>query len=239
VIHNGRYKERKENSMLGGRTADLLRSDLLRGLKGDARQSLTDLAQVRSYHSFGQIVREGERADFLYCVLNGHIRLSKSAGTTREADIRICEPGDTFGECLVAGGTSYAYSAYAAEPTDLALLDLSAVRRLVEQYPSIERNIMRLTARHLLATMDCVASDRLHTASQKVAHYLLGRCPGDGPSATFKLPYQKRVLAGKLGLAPEALSRAFASLARAGVAVKGKTIYLENLRLLSNEAGDR
>jgi len=221
------------------KNAILLQSDLFRGLRGQARERLCNLARMRSYAAFDQIVWEGGRADFLYCVLNGHVRLSKSAGTRREADIRICEPGDTFGECLVTGGIAYAYSAYATEQTEIALFDLAVVRMLVDEYPVIERNIMRLTSRHLLAALDCVASDRLHTASQKVAHYLLGQCGGDAPSATFKLPYQKRVLAGKLGLAPEALSRAFASLARSGVAVKGKTIHLESVRLLSNEAGDR
>ena len=69
-------------------------------------------------------------------------------------------------------------------------------------------------------------------APQRVAHYLLTHCATDGGPASIRLPFQKSLLAGKLGLAPEALSRAFSTLRRAGVTVRGRTIQINDVSAL-------
>ena len=71
-----------------------------------------------------------------------------------------------------------------------------------------------------------LADDRLHTAPQRVARYLLSHCAPDGRAVSFRLPYQKSLLAGKLGLAPEALSRAFSLLRNHGVNVRGRLVQI-------------
>ncbi|MEJ2743580.1 MAG: Crp/Fnr family transcriptional regulator [Gammaproteobacteria bacterium] len=77
-----------------------------------------------------------------------------------------------------------------------------------------------------------VADDRLHTAPQRVANFILKNCPDAAESARFRLPFQKSLLAGKLGLAPEALSRAFSSLKAAGVSVRGRVIEIKDVNAL-------
>ena len=62
--------------------------------------------------------------------------------------------------------------------------------------------------------------------SQRVARYLLSHCAPDGRAVSFRLPYQKSLLAGKLGLAPEALSRAFSLLRNHGVNVRGRLVQI-------------
>jgi hypothetical protein len=59
----------------------------------------------------------------------------------------------------------------------------------------------------------------------------MSRCPASATTSrvTFRLPYRKRILAGKLGLAPEALSRAFAALAASGVEVRGKVVLVDSV----------
>jgi len=66
-------------------------------------------------------------------------------------------------------------------------------------------------------------------AAQSVANFLLRQCPDAALQATFRLPYKKQILAGKLRLGPEAPSRAFAALAQCGVDVKGRTVRIENV----------
>jgi len=46
------------------------------------------------------------------------------------------------------------------------------------------------------------------------------------------LPFQKSLLAGKLGLAPEALSRAFSALKKAGVTVRGRIVQVNDVAAL-------
>ncbi|MBY3095119.1 cyclic nucleotide-binding domain-containing protein [Rhizobium laguerreae] len=210
----------------------LLRSDLFDGLNEATVEQLAATARFQTFAPDERIITEGQPAAFVYCVMSGFIRLSKSESAGREADICICEPGDTFGEYLLSGGGSYAYSAWSADGAEVAFFQLSDLQALADRYPIMHRNVMRITTRHLLCALDCIAGDRLHTAAQRVANYIVGRCPASASQVTFRLPYRKRILAGKLGLAPEALSRAFAALVPAGVEVKGRIVLVDSVDLL-------
>ncbi|WP_064697670.1 Crp/Fnr family transcriptional regulator [Rhizobium aegyptiacum] len=210
----------------------LLRSDLFDGLDGATIEELAATARFQSFAPDERIIAEGAPASFVYCVMRGFVRLSKSESAGREADIYVCECGDTFGEYLLSGGGAYAYSAWSADGAEVALFELSDLRTLADRYPIIHRNIMRIVTRHLLGAMDCIAGDRLHTAAQRVANYIVSRCPASASQVTFRLPYRKKILAGKLGLAPEALSRAFAALVPAGVEVRGKVVLVDSVDLL-------
>lgn len=178
------------------------------------------------------LFREGEHAEHLYCVLDGYVRLYRLSRDGREADVRICGPGDTFNECLIFGAEHYHYNAQSAERCTFARFDLARIRTMIDDDPKVARTLMRCLSRSLLTTMDCVANDRLQTAPQRVANYLITQGPGDATSFSLRLPFQKSVLAGKLGLAPEALSRAFSSLRDVGVIVRGRIIQVSDIAAL-------
>ncbi|RWY66007.1 Crp/Fnr family transcriptional regulator [Rhizobium leguminosarum] len=212
----------------------LLQSELFAGLDQATAEQFTATAELRTFAADEKIITEGQQASFVYCVMNGFVRLSKSESAGREADICVCEPGDTFGEYLLVGGDSYAYSARSADGAEVALFAVTDLQAFAAQYPVVHRNVMRIMVRHLLGAMDCIAGDRLLTAAQRVASYLISRCSASTTTTriTFRIPYRKRILAGKLGLAPEALSRAFAALAASGVKVRGKALLIDSVDLL-------
>lgn len=74
--------------------------------------------------------------------------------------------------------------------------------------------------------------DRMQTAPQRVANYLLTHCIENGATASLRLPFPKNLLARKLGLAPEALSRAFSALKTKGVTVRGRAIAVRDVKVL-------
>ncbi|RDJ10351.1 Crp/Fnr family transcriptional regulator [Rhizobium grahamii] len=195
------------------------------------RDALLSCAVAVRYEPQDVLFREDGNARYFYCVLSGYVRLYRGS-EDREADISICEPGDSFGECLVLVGDRYNYSAQAMEHAILARFDLGQVRRLLDEQPRVGRAIARSLSQHLLSTMDCLARDRMQTSQQRVAHYLLTHCTNEGARASLRLPFQKSLLARKLGLAPEALSRAFSALRTSGVTVSGRAIAIEDVRAL-------
>jgi CRP-like cAMP-binding protein len=103
---------------------------------------------------------------------------------------------------------------------------------LLEERPRIGKAITRSLSLHLISMMECLASDRMQTAPQRVAHYLLTHCAENGAAASLRLPFPKNLLARKLGLAPEALSRAFSTLKTKGVTVRGRAIAISDVNLL-------
>ncbi|CAN7425377.1 Crp/Fnr family transcriptional regulator [Rhizobium sp. LjRoot258] len=195
------------------------------------QDALLSCAVAVRYEPQDVLFREHEKARSFYCVLNGYVRLY-SGSQDREADISICEPGDSFGECLVLAGEGYNYSAQAMEHAILARFDIAQVKALLDQRPRIGGAIARSLSQHLLSTMECLARDRMQTSPQRVAHYLLAHCTNEGTRASLRLPFQKSLLARKLGLAPEALSRAFSTLRTSGVSVSGRAIAIEDINVL-------
>ncbi len=199
------------------------------GLEGDAAATLLEHAEIRSFSPNECIIKEGDKALHAFYVVKGLVRLSRVESGGREADVCVCEPGEMFGEYLMAGGGAYPHSAWSADYSEVGLIELAALRRMAVGDPALLAALVRILSARLLKTMDCVAGDRLHTASQKVANYFLARCPEGAEQTSFMLPYQKRILAGKLGLGPEALSRAFAALEKTGVKVRGRAVHIENI----------
>lgn len=212
--------------------AVLMKTPFLTGLSGSSLVRMLSAMSVASLPNRKSIFREGDHADAFYCVLNGYVRLYRLNRDGREADIRICAPGDTFAECQLYGGAKYRYHAQTAEAVTLARFDIQAVRDLAEQEKDVAKAVMISLSNHLQSTMDCIANDRLHTAPQRVANYILTRCPVDGGPAAIRLPFQKSLLAGQLGLAPEALSRAFSTLRKTGVTVRGRVIQIGDVGAL-------
>jgi CRP-like cAMP-binding protein len=104
----------------------------------------------------------------------------------------------------------------------------------MREEPEFALALMNVMARHLNDARANVANDRLHTAPQRVANYLLelSYANGGAAPASFRLPFQKSLLAGKLGLAPEALSRAFSQLKNSGVSIRGRVIHISDAEAL-------
>lgn len=210
------------------RDRTLLRTmPLINSLTGEARQQMVDGATGTHYEPRDVIFREREPSDFFYCVLRGYVRLYRLSKDGKQADIRLCGPGDTFAECFLYAGGEYRYNAQATETAFLARFETRRVQWLAERYSEINKAMVGVIAAHLLDSIDSLANDRLRTAPQRLANYLLNAC-ADGEAASLRLPFAKSLLAGKLGLAPEALSRAFSTLRGAGVTVHGRLIEIHN-----------
>lgn len=210
----------------------LIRTGFLTQLGPSAMSRMLEIASITNQEARHILFREGDHAEYFYCVLSGYVRLYRLNKDGREADIRICGPGDIFAECLLTLGDQYLYNAQAADNVTLARFELNRVRQLAEQEKDVSLAIMRSLSDHLRSTMDCIANDRLQTAPQRVAHYLLTHCGTEEGPSSVRLPFQKSLLAGKLGLAPEALSRAFSTLRKAGVTVRGRTIQISDVSAL-------
>jgi hypothetical protein len=75
---------------------------------------------------------------------------------------------------------------------------------------------------------------------QRVAEFLVSLCPVGEGTYTIALPYDKALIAGRLGLKPESLSRAFAKLRSVGVHVHAAHVEVKNLdKLRELAAHDR
>ena len=204
----------------------LLSSGLLAALGVESVAAMMEIAVIGNLPARQILFREGEPADLLHCVLSGYVRVYKLDPDGREADVELYGPGDLIGASVVLDGGRYGATAQAAEPALIARFDLKRVRDIANRRPDLAVALTNALSVQLAKAYASLANDRLHTAPQRVARYLLAHCTVEGKPASFRLPYQKSLLAGKLGLAPEALSRAFSMLRSYGVNVRGRLVHI-------------
>ena len=210
----------------------LRETSLMAPLGPSAKAKMMELVVVNHHEARDILFSAGDPGRYIYCVLHGYVRLFRLNREGREADIRIFGQGDTINDWLLVTGGPCQCTAQAAEPVTVARFEIDMVRALAVQEPDMAMALIEGLASGLETMMEMVASDRLQTAHQRVANYLLQRCPQHSNSAMIRLPYQKSLLAGQLGLAPEALSRAFSALRCAGVIVRGRHIQVNDVDAL-------
>ena len=80
-------------------------------------------------------------------------------------------------------------------------------------------------------------NEKLRTSVERLAAWIVQTCTVNGGNqATVELKFNKRILASRLGMAPENLSRNLALLERYGVRNAGRDIMVEDLKLLEEFA---
>ena len=79
------------------------------------------------------------------------------------------------------------------------------------------------------------------STAQRVGDFLLRFCPPGPGNAVFELPFDKSLIARRLGMKPETFSRALAKLRAVGIETHGATVSvedLERLRAYCQEGGE-
>ena len=82
-------------------------------------------------------------------------------------------------------------------------------------------------SRHRLEVGDHTV--RLEFLEQRLAQFLVSLAPVKVGSAVVALPYDKSLIAHRLGMKPESLSRAFARLRGQGVTTDGNRVLVDNM----------
>jgi CRP/FNR family transcriptional activator FtrB len=93
--------------------------------------------------------------------------------------------------------------------------------------------LLRAEAREFRALLRQVCDLKLRTTAQRLGCYLLSLAPAHHGNATaLRLPFDKRLLAARLGCRQENLSRAFAALRGFGVETHGARVILHDIEKL-------
>jgi CRP/FNR family transcriptional activator FtrB len=114
------------------------------------------------------------------------------------------------------------FRAHLATETDLAL---AAARLLAGYWRRLVQQIKDL---------------KLRSGPQRLAGYLLGLAAGAPGPVVVELPGDRKLVAARLGMTPESLSRAFLALRAVGVGGAGRRVRLEDpdrLRAFAQDDG--
>jgi CRP-like cAMP-binding protein len=195
-------------------------SILLSHLPEDLADALLERAVAHSHDRGATIFLQGEPAQCVHIVLEGWVKLFRISSNGAEAVVGVFTRGRSFGEAVAFRGDVYPVNAEAV--TDCRLLHVRAATMLemMKSRPELCTAMLASTFRHLQSLVNQVEQLKAQTGAQRVAEFLLELCPVDEGACAVTLPYDKILIAGRLGMKPESLSRAFARLRGTGVMVR-------------------
>lgn len=214
---------------------EIIKLPLFEDLKEESLSVLLGNAFLQRFPSHVELIREGDPADFLHLVVDGQVEVF-SRYRDRETTVAVLGPGQTFILAAVILDRTYLKSARALESSRILMLPAEAVRLAFDNDQVFARAIARQQALAYRGVVQELKNQKLRSSLERLANWLLRRDTETGSRGSFDLPFDKKVLAARLGMAPEVLSRTFATLAEYGVQVNNKTIVLTNLEDLAKLA---
>ena len=207
----------------------------------EAAQSLIGTQPVRVYEKGTVLFQQGQLADSFYVVLDGWVKLFRITPEGNEAVVGVFRRGETFAEAAIFLGGRYPVGAEVVTSSRLLRIDGEILRRRIREQPDLALSMLASASYHLKALVEQIEQIKLLSAPQRIADFLVRLCPVKEGSCSIDLPYEKALLANRLGMKPESLSRALGKLKPLGVTVDREKVAIVDVQLLARfvEASDR
>ncbi len=211
------------NETLGGTrelTSRLADFPLLAGLTPAARIALAARVRPRTVRRGELVFAEGDAGEVVFLILDGKIKITRSASEGRENLLALLGPGEVFGESSVFDPGPRTASATAVDTSQLVWLSHSQLRVWLAESPDVAEVLIRVLARRLRGSNDAIV-DRVFTdVPGRVAKALLdladrfGRPDSGGILVEHGLTQEE--LAQLVGASRETVNKALADFATRG-----------------------
>jgi CRP/FNR family transcriptional activator FtrB len=216
---------------------DILRAlratPLLRDLTDPILHRLAAISKIVYAPEDTELCLQGEAANELLIVLDGQLAGFSTAANGTTAVVEVIRSGETLGLAALLARLPRLLGVRTVTPSSLISIDARGLLALVEQEPSLVTALLRAEANEFRALVRQVCDLKLRTTAQRLGCYLLSLSTEQQANATaLRLPFDKRLLAARLGCRQENLSRAFAALRGCGVETHGARVILHDIASL-------
>jgi CRP/FNR family transcriptional activator FtrB len=205
--------------------AEIRQLPLFRNMLQASFATLMQGAYAQRFPAGLELIRQGERADFLHVVVEGSVELF-AHWQGRTTTMAVVPPVGTFILAACVRDLPYLMSARTLEPSRLLLVPASDLRAIFRNDPEFAVSIVGELAGAFRSMARHAKNLKLRTSRERIACYLLKQSQLAGGVDRFVLQVEKRRVASYLGMTAENLSRALKGLEAHGVSVKGQTVTI-------------
>lgn len=184
-------------------------------------------AFLQRFPAHVELIREGEPPDFLHIVVDGQVELF-SRYRDRETTVAVLGACSSFILAAVVLDKPYLKSARVLSSTRILMISSEVIRTIFDNDAGFARALTRELAEAYRGVLKELKNQKLRSSLERTAAWLVRFNAEHGTTNQFDLPFDKKVLAGRLGMAPEVLSRTFVTLQQYGVRVSGRRIHISD-----------
>jgi len=204
-------------------------------LSVDALQALSANITLEKLAIDEVLFQRGDAAIHIFLLESGQLKLSRNSQSGREKIIEFISPGESFAEAIMFSEIAeYPVTATALAPTQVWCISSKHYRALLKDSPDACFAVMGEMSRRLHAQLAEIDNLSLHTATLRLVTFLLKELDGSvGTVPILPLKYSNIVLASRLSISPETVSRIFAQLTRDGLLeIEGRQLKITNIEAL-------
>jgi CRP/FNR family transcriptional regulator len=151
---------------------DVLRVPYFAALRAEEQAEFARELRTHTYAARELVMVEGEPSRGFYLVRSGRVRIFRTGTDGREQILRLASSGDTFGEVPVFDGGPNPATVEALDHSEVVLVPIEAVRRLVARNPEVASALLLHFARRIRSFTDLVEQISLQTVQNRIARYL-------------------------------------------------------------------
>lgn len=200
--------------------------ELLRELAGfanlpaEAIEALGAATEIRKVAKAAPLFREGEKAEGLFIVRTGELKVVRGGKDGREQILYLARPGRSLVEGVRFDDGTYPAHGIAMRAASTILVPNATLWQLGSKNPEILRAVINLRARRTDRTLDLVSDLSLRTVPARLASFLCTlvaqRTERGEDATTLVRDLTTETVAGRLGTVREEISRGLAQLERKG-----------------------
>ena len=211
---------------------------VFRGLKPETVQHIIAPATAIMLRPHQIIMQQDDPATAFFIVIDGWVKISRTTQSGGETVIDMMKNGDSFAEAVAFSGGRYIATAEAAQVARVARIPADHLIRCIRESPDIALAMIASTSQRMHYLVQQVEHLKAQSGVQRVAEFLASLSLAEQGRCALALPYDKILIAGRLGLTPESLSRAFAKLRGVGVTINASQVNVRDIVELRRIATD-
>ena len=218
---------------------------LFRELSAEQRSRIAAGARMLRLARGEVLFHRGDPAAGTYVVCYGRVKLSFVSPTGAEKVIEIIEQGQSFGESVMFLEAPHVVGAQALADSLVLMVPKETVFENIDGDPGFARRMLAGLSRRLHQLVADVEAYSTRSGTERLIGFLLRDCVGPveegGPEAQrsidIELPVAKGVIASRLNLTQEHLSRILHDLSALGlIEVHGRRIHICDVERLRRHA---
>lgn len=212
---------------------------LFRHMDADVVAAVLSGAVPKRWDRGTTVLVQGEPADAFYVILEGWVKLYRLLPDGSEAVVAVMTAGESFAEAVLFMGGRFPVAADTVTEARLLRIEGSTLRAAMRADGRVAVALLASIAHHTETLSEQVELIKALAAPQRVADFLVGNARRTlGPEVrgrvALKLPYDKALIARRLGMTPESFSRALATLRDHGVKVARESVEIADLGRLES-----
>ena len=185
----------------------------------------------RKYKRQESILLEGDPAENVWFVKEGHVKGMVHAASGRCQTLCMMGVGKMFGTCCVMGGGQYPCHAVAETDVTVVSLPMTDFNLFLRKYPQIGAALVAQISQRLHRSKDMQTIDQ-ESVEKRVLHTLLGLIEEFGST----IPLTRREIGELVGTTVETSIRTFSKLEEEGLVVTGRgRILVKDPKKLSDK----